>query len=128
MLSTTMRQTESDLTKLSVFKKKIVEECGTSLKEALVKSNPWAKEDCLRTNCPLCMARRDGDEEVKGNCKTKSVTYTSTCTLCTKEGKTTQYIGESGRSIFERSREHIRQATTKNCKSHIREDMETEHP
>ncbi len=99
---------------MSKFKVKIVEECGTSLKEALMKSNPWAKADCLRPDCPLCGARREGDESVKGSCKTRSVTYSSTCTLCEEMGKTTQYIGESGTSIYERAKEHIRQATYKN--------------
>ena len=65
---------------------------------------------------------------IKGSCKTKSITYTSTCTVCTGLGRTTQYIGESGRSIFERSREHLRQAKTKNTKSHIREHLEAQHP
>ena len=127
-LATILRQTEQNLTKVSKFKVKIVEECGTSLKEALMKSNPWAKADCLRPDCPLCGARREGDENVKGSCKTRSITYSSTCTICKEMGKTTQYIGESGRSVYERAKEHIKQATHKNTKSHIREHMEAEHP
>ena len=87
-----------------------------------MKSNPWANTDCLRADCPLCRARREGDETVKGSCRTRSITYSSTCTLCRTQGRTTQYIGESGRSIYERAKEHLRQATYSNTKSHIREN------
>lgn len=87
-LATHMRQTEKDLNKISGFKIKIVEECGGDLKGALVKSNPWSTDDCERADCPLCTARREGDEKVKGSCKTESITYTSTCTLCAKVGHT----------------------------------------
>ena len=127
-LATLMRQSEKDLGKVSTFKMKIVEECGTDLKGALVKSNPWAKEDCKRADCPLCQARREGDDEAKGSCKAKSITYTSTCTLCREMGHKTEYIGESGRSLYERSREHVRQSMTSQSKSHIREHMSAQHP
>ena len=127
-LATLLRQTERDLGKVSTFKMKIIEECGTDLKGALVKSNPWAKEDCRRADCPLCQARREGDEELKGSCKTKSITYTSSCTLCKQMGHKTEYIGESGRSLYERSKEHVRQSLTSYSKSHIRDHMSAQHP
>ena len=93
-----------------------------------MRSNPRAKEDCRRPDCTLCGARREGDEKVQGNCKRRLITYTSTCTLFRDMGNTTQYISKSGRSLFERSKEHLKQAQYKNTKSHIREHLESEHP
>ena len=127
-LATLLKQAESDLAKVSAFKLKVVEECGRDLKDTLMQSNPWAREDCNRQDCLLCLARREGDDQVRGNCKTKSVTYSSTCTLCKREGRETQYIGESGRSLYERSKEHYRQALSKSQNSHIREHLENQHP
>lgn len=90
--------------------------------------NPWKEEDCLRKDCTLCEARRQGDETVSGSCKSKSITYQTICKLCKDQGKETIYVGGSGRSIFERGKEHVKNSLSQKAKSHIREHIETDHP
>ena len=125
-----IRDTEQQLASISAFKIRIVEECEATLKDTLIKSNPWCPEDCRREGCALCKARRQGDDKLRGSYKTKSVTYQTSCMICKAQGREAVYVGESGRSLFERGREPIRNSMVESgkAKSHIMEHFETDHP
>ena len=46
--------------------------------------------------------------EAKGDCRVESVVYQVECAKCEKEGKRSVYIGETGRSAWERGGDHLR--------------------
>ena len=118
-----LRAVETKMREVTPFRVKHVERSGRWLKDLLTKSDPWASEACGRTKCHSCMQDAKG-----GNCFRKSLVYCTTCTLCLKEGKTTQYIGESGRSLQERYAEHVADATKKAPTSHMETHRAEHHP
>ena len=96
------------------FKIKVAERSGSSLKSMFPLTNVWGGVHCGREDCIPCS---QGGEEI-GNCKVRSVVYESACKRCNPEvGKKgplktpctdppSLYVGETGRSLHERSREH----------------------
>ena len=68
--------------------------------EILCRKTPWKKEWCGREGCQPCQAK-------PGCCRTIGATYKITCQECAKTGTKTQYIGETARSFWDRSREHL---------------------
>jgi len=62
-------------------------------------------------------------------CKMKSVVYESRCSLCKEQGSNAgTYIGETGRSLYERSREHLEDAFERKPVSHIFKHWAINHP
>ena len=73
--------------------------------------------DCEREDCVTCSQ----EDEVRIDCRKRNILYESECTLCNtgeeKRGKKEElsflkagkgiYVGESSRSIYERSKEHM---------------------
>ena len=104
-----LRAAESTMSQIMSYKVRLVEESGTQLKELLHNSNPHSKEDCTRYKCIPCIQKRGGNEEI-GPCKARGILYTSTCQLCKARGTTSQYTGETSRSLAERSLEHVSDA------------------
>lgn len=49
-----LRQVEQKLTDTTPFRVKLVERTGVRLKEVLMKSDPWEKEECGRPQCTTC--------------------------------------------------------------------------
>ena len=76
---------------------------GKSVKEELVKSDPFKCDRCSDENCPICVL----DSGI--NCKTRDVVYQHKCSEF--ETCNGMYIGETSSSIKERTHEHIQ-----NCK------------
>jgi hypothetical protein len=54
--------------------------------------------------------------------------YSNTCLLCKEVGKDTKYLGETARTMFERSRKHQGDTLRVTVSSHIRSHMLEEHP
>ena len=81
-------------------KVKPVEKCGMMLKNILTKADPWMSETCSREDCIVCQGEKGG------NCKTRSIVYKNICLICREQDNKTVYIGESHRSLYERSRNH----------------------
>ena len=103
----------------SIFKStglkiKVVEKSGKSLKQYLVKSNPFERRKCMEA-CDIC------NTHPYINCKSRDTVYIITCEGCPKgEGVTNNdYAGESSRSIGERFREHMEDITEKLMVSHV---------
>ena len=112
------------------FRTKIVEGVGSKLKNLLPNSNPWKGTGCSREGCIPCA--QPGDR--KQDCRKRNIVYESKCVLCNpdvekyqKDGKELEdkretpsiYVGESGRSLHERSREHWADFESKSEDSHI---------
>jgi hypothetical protein len=87
-----------------------------------------AGEGCGREDCQPCGSR----SERRPNCKAQSILYESKCIECNpvqmsspeeeKEGKKSRrgiYLGESSRSLYERSKEHLKNAEDFSKGSHI---------
>ena len=78
---------------------RMIERSGPTMAQILYNKQPWSKELCGRPNCLPCLTK-------PGSCRRSGVTYRVTCLTCkTSEVKST-YIGESHRSLFDRSSEH----------------------
>ena len=83
---------------------RFVEKGGTKLKDSLSNSNPWSGQPCMRTDCWACSSTPAG--EVPTNCHSEGVMYSIECKACSAAEVTTTYIGETSRSLYQRSREH----------------------
>ena len=108
--------------KTSTPKLKLVEQAGTMLKSILTSSDPWASRPCQHPQCSTCIGERTGD------CRVRLVVYVNSCSICRDKGKDSDYIGESARSMLERSLEHQRDALNTAKTSHIRTHVRDEHP
>ena len=93
---------------------------------------------CGRSGCPPCDSTEDGK---RANCKSKNILYESKCLVCnppSNEDKPSKrldvvgrkgiYLGESSRSLHERSVEHHRDANAFSNKSHIIKHWVMSHP
>ena len=63
----------------------------------LQKSDPFQKLKCIENDCVIC---REGMDV---NCKMRGVVYEI---QCKEEGCSKKYIGQTGRSLYERIKEH----------------------
>ena len=77
------------------YKIKVVEKTGTTLKEVLLKSNPFKQQRCGREDCMVCK------QAGKGPCNAHGVAYEIECQGC--ENK---YVGETARNAYTRGTEH----------------------
>ena len=101
---------------LGMPRTRYVEKGGTTIKDLLVKKDPWYKlgGGCGRTTCHICMSQGG-----KGtSCRKEGVCYEIECKVCEgeKEGgggegeggrRRTKYVGETSRSGYERLKEHM---------------------
>ena len=114
------------------FSIKIVERAGPSLRNQFSLSTLWEGISCDRPDCTTCTQ----GAQMRPNCTRSSVLYENVCNACNpgakekrplKEVRTdvpSLYVGESSRSIFERSREHWRDWRLKSGNSHIARHQE----
>ena len=82
----------------------MVERAGTTVKKSLVKSNPFAKNNCGKSSCQVC------ELDCNFSCKTREAVYRITCNGTDANGKKcdgVMYEGETSRSISERFNEHM---------------------
>ena len=121
-LTSRLRLGEQKVGKISNWKIKIVERGGDKLTSLLVTKNPWSDLKCGRTSCHLC-PNSDSDSR----CRRRSILYENRCLTCQENGKTVLYIGESGKSAFERADEHHKDVRYKPQKSHIKSHIDEEH-
>ena len=124
ILTKMMRDNELEMARITRFRVKYQEAGGIQL--ARLFSTDLAKgESCQREDCPPCSSK----EENKTGCKQQSIVYKSRCALCNGEESSRQegletrrkgiYIGESSRSLHERSKEHVADARAFRDGSHI---------
>ena len=114
---------EKEMAKVGEIGVKVVEKNGKKLVDILTRSDPWGEDNCGRSDCRPCSSS-EGDRYI---CRTPNVTYVNTCTLCKKEGRMTEYIGETSRTLYERMREHDMKCSNKEDTSHMHKHLEEEH-
>ena len=117
------------------FKVKIVERTGTSLKNMFSTTNLWGEQKCGRADCITC----EQGAEMIPNCTQASLVYENVCGSCNptagekkelrevRQDIPTLYVGETSRSIFERSREHWGALRSRSDKSHMWKHQEEHH-
>ena len=113
---------------------KMVEMGGTSLGQTFSNRNPWAGAGCERADCHTC--HQGGRADRKEDCFRRNILYESRCGTCEdriaeeepskKRKKNKQsfdeqniYVGETSRSLYERTKEHIKDGRDKVEDSHI---------
>ena len=117
------------------FTMKIVERTGASLRSQFPLYNLWEGAACGRGECIPCAQ----EVEFKQPCTTNSMVYENVCVSCNPGtgGKReleslvttipTAYVGETSRSIMERTKEHWSSYRSKHKKSHLLKHQELHH-
>ena len=99
-----LRQVEERLSgqggKLTTARLELVEQAGLIIKTIVIDEDPCSSRPCAHHQCTKCLGDKPGD------CRTRSVVYSNTCLICKSEGRDTKNLGETGRTMLERSREH----------------------
>ena len=126
-LAKRIREVLSRLEGYMGFKVKVAERSGTSIKNMFPLNSLWEGAQCGRSTCIPCTQK---GEEVQ-NCKKRGIIYESICIKCNPDGRKkgplkdpvtsppSVYIGETARSLHERSREHWDSFKNGNKDSHI---------
>ena len=128
---------------------KMVEQGGTQLRHLLPNTDPWSGSRCPRDDCPTCT--QGGKETRKDNCFRRNILYEARCGLCVdkreqelkeEHGRKTKkkrkfgelfeeenvYVGETSRSIYERSKEHLKAGRERQENSFIAKHWQDCHP
>ena len=87
---------------------KVVEVPGPALFTGIAINNPFQPEGCRREDCPQITA----GEPCLGKCAKENILYQAVCDRCHPEedgasGVIPQYIGETGRTLYIRRRQHL---------------------
>ena len=118
-----LEQKEPMLTRLSGFKVRLVESSGVPLSRLF--SVDLSDGYCHRFDCVVCDTHQ---KKGSSRCKKKAIVYESKCLDCPSNSKNSVYIGESGRSLYERSQEHLEDAEKRRKCSHIFKHLALQHP
>ena len=101
------------------IKIKVLEKSGETIRQKLVKSDPFSKNSCEDENCNICSSNP------KINCKTREINYSVKCENFKEcNGK---YSGETSRSIKERGDEHLEEYRQKKENSVFYQHMIEKH-
>ena len=138
-----LQRGEDRIGKMSKRRVKMVEMAGVSLGQTFSNRNPWAGAGCTREDCHTC--HQGGKQDKKEDCFRRNILYESRCGRCEdKRGSSGEdqsrkrkrktdledphvYVGESSRSLYERTKEHIRDGQNRTEDSHIAKHWDNEH-
>ena len=90
-----------DACRRNKVKVKVVEKMNRTVKSTLQRSNPFGWKPCGRTDCYTCI------NDIHINCRTRGCVYQIECVEC-EMVVSKQYRGQTGRSEYERTKEHIK--------------------
>ena len=132
ILTRKLREREDELARLTGFSIKFQEAGGTQMLR-MFSTNLGGGLHCGRKPCPPCDS---SEESNRGDCRARNLVYESSCTLCnpsirqedTQVGRKGVYLGETSRSIHERSKEHQKDASDFSIKSHQVKHWMNTHP
>ena len=79
---------------------KVVEKMNRTIKTTLQRSNPFGWRPCGRVDCYTC------NHGIQINCRTRGCVYQFECIEC-QLVVMKMYRGQTGRSVYERTKEHI---------------------
>ena len=137
-LQKTVRAVVDRLQPLLGFSVRVTERGGTPLGSILSSKNVGGRSICEREDCKICPQ----PGEVLENCKRRNVLYESECQDCngpedwkTRDQKSLQdnreqpsiYVGETNRSLFERTKEHWGDCYAQKESSHMHEHHSAAH-
>ena len=128
-LAKRLREAEQKIQDMTGYRLKIVERAGTKLQDTLTKADPWQGMSCNRERCLLCSTKEKTGKNTTQDCTRRSLVYETWCITCYEKDLETvkqeagedkeklkslvdkirkyKYIGETARSVFERSWEHL---------------------
>ena len=131
-----MQNVELEVGETTDLRVRMAEAAGTPLSMLLPSTNLWGPSDCGRDDCVTC---GQGDER-RIDCRKRNILYESRCDLCNKEEVGSKrkeleelksgrgiYVGESSRSIYERSKEHQADKEARSEESHQIKHWLTDH-
>ena len=98
---------------------KFVEKMGSSLREMLVKADP-DPQPCGRDDCFPCRS-------TPGACMRQNGLYSIECETCRQNEKTSLYIGESARTLYDRGLEHQKAYASRSEESVMHEHEQNDH-
>ena len=99
-----------------------MERAGPTIGNIIQNKNFWKNENCGRDHCKPC-------ETKPGSCRLSHVTYRVKCLTCLEAtGKRVHYVGESHRSLLDRSREHESEVRSKSESNAMARHWIHEHP
>ena len=88
-------------------KVRVVKRAGPTIGNIIQNKNFWKNENCGRNHCKP-------SETKPGSHRLNNVTYRVKCITCLEAiGKRVHYVGESHRSLLDRSREHESEVRSK---------------
>ena len=149
MLAKAIRKIIQELRPWTNINIKVIERAGDRIEDLLHKSNPWENTDCGRENCLSCESSIKDERNKFKNCTRRSVVYKTWCQTCRNENKEKivmetginkrkweellekedyLYIGETSRSINERSGEHMKDLEYLRERSHMLKHAASKHP
>ena len=152
-----MRETENHFEETTDWRMKMVEKAGVKVSSMLTDSDPWSGLDCARESCWLCETKLATGKLTSQECTRRNLVYETFCMTCEemdgkkvedggkeegdkragedkRETKLYKYVGETCRSVWERSAEHQADLRNLNPTSHLlkhvldkheKEDMES---
>ena len=135
-LARRLQKVEERMAAITGYRVRIAETSGSQLRRLLPNTNPWVGADCGRGQCYTCPQCSD----VLEDCKRRNILYESYCMLCNpdledkkvmKKKKMSEirgvYVGESGRSIYERAGEHWADKQKLSQDSHMIKNLADSH-
>ena len=136
MLCRELRSAENIIGARTGAKLKMVERCGGKLMDILTTPDPWKGSDCMREGCLLCITKAKTGKNTTQECNRRSIVYETRCITCENRAvkaieekfgaidienepekekakneeiskiRLYKYIGETGKSAFERGNQH----------------------
>ena len=145
-----LRLNENEFERMTDFRMKMVEKAGVKIGSILTESDPWSGQGCERISCWLCDTKLITGKNLKQDCTKRNLVYETYCINCEKEEKEKiakeegegkgeetgrgeekiklyKYVGESCRSVWERSAEHLADLKNLNPTSHLLKHIIDKH-
>ena len=132
-----LQKVEKRLGGITAYRVRIAESAGMALSRLLPSTNPRGPGDCGRQDCVICNQQDDKQQD----CRRRNILYENQCQTCKvdvpedeersnvsrKEGRGL-YVGESSRSLYERSKEHQKDRDDREEDSHQVKHWVLDHP
>ena len=101
-----LRREEHVIAERAGYRVKLVEKAGSKLTQLLTRSDPFGGQPCERMDCPPCASKSLTGKVFP--CWKTNLTYKATCLRCQAGGVKAEYLGESSKSLRDRSLAHLK--------------------
>ena len=106
---------------------KVIEQAGVPLHSMLGKAVPRCEDLCSKADCQPCLGKQTKHQSCHRGAL-GGVGYEQECLLCKEQGKVALYHGESGRTLYTRSKEHQRDLEKKKADNPMFKHLQNFHP